>query len=75
MVSDMNFLRKIWGFQDGDYVECHLPGYKNAVRTAQETHYVSATEPILLILYKIWGFHDGDYEECRLQGCEVMSLL
>jgi hypothetical protein len=27
------------------YEECRLLGYKNPVRTSQETHYVSATEP------------------------------
>jgi hypothetical protein len=37
----------------GDYEECHLLGYKNPVRTSQETHYVSATKPSRLILYKI----------------------
>jgi hypothetical protein len=28
--------------------------------TSEETHYVSATELILLILCTIWGFHGGD---------------
>jgi hypothetical protein len=37
-------------------------GYKTPVRTSQETHYVSATEPSRLILCKILGFHGGDYE-------------
>jgi hypothetical protein len=41
---------------------------KNPVRTSQETHYVSATEPSQLTLCRIWGFHGGDYEECRLLG-------
>jgi hypothetical protein len=36
---------KIWGFYGGDYEECRLLGYKNPVRTSQEAHYVSATEP------------------------------
>jgi hypothetical protein len=40
----------------------------NLVRTSQETHYVSATDPSRLIQCKIWGFHGGDYEECRLLG-------
>jgi hypothetical protein len=31
-------------------------------------HYVSATEPIRLMLYRILGFHGGDDEECRLLG-------
>jgi hypothetical protein len=38
----------------------------NPVRTSQETHYVSATEPSRLMLCKICGFHGGDYEECCL---------
>jgi hypothetical protein len=59
---------KIWGFHGGDYEKCRLLGYKNPVRTSQETHYVSATEPSRLMLCKIWGFHGGDYEECRLLG-------
>jgi hypothetical protein len=32
---------------------CRLLGYNNLVRTSQETHYVSATEPIRLMLCKI----------------------
>jgi hypothetical protein len=32
-------------FHGGDYEECRHLGYKNSVRTSQETH-VSATEPI-----------------------------
>jgi hypothetical protein len=52
----------------GEYEECYLLGYKNTVRTSQETHYVSATEPSWLMLCKIWGVHGGDYEECRLLG-------
>jgi hypothetical protein len=59
---------KIWGFHVGDYEECRLLGYRNPVRTSQETHYVSATEPSRLMLCKIWGFHGSDYEECRLLG-------
>jgi hypothetical protein len=35
---------KIWGFYGGDYEECRLLGYKNAVRTSLETHYISSTE-------------------------------
>jgi hypothetical protein len=61
-------LCKIWGFHGGDYEERCLLGYKNPVRTPQETYYVSATEPSRLMLCKIWGFHCGDYEECRLLG-------
>jgi hypothetical protein len=59
---------KIWGFHGGDYEECRLLGYKNTVRTSQEAHYLSATEPSQLMLCKIRGFHGGDYEECRLLG-------
>jgi hypothetical protein len=57
-----------WGFHGGDYEECRLLGYKNPVRTSQETHYVSTTELSWLMLSKIWGFHGGDYEEFRLLG-------
>jgi hypothetical protein len=35
------------------FEECRLPGYKNTVRTSQETHYVSATESSRLMLCKI----------------------
>jgi hypothetical protein len=48
--------------------ECRLLGYKNPVRTSQETHYVSATESSQLMLCNIWGFHGVEYEECRLLG-------
>jgi hypothetical protein len=59
-------LCKIWRFHGCDYEECRLVGYETLLRTSQETHYVSATEPNRLMLCKIWGFQDGDYEECRL---------
>jgi hypothetical protein len=59
-------LCKIWGFHGCPYEECSLLGYKNPVRTSEETHYVSTTESSRLMLCKIWGFHSGDYEECRL---------
>jgi hypothetical protein len=55
---------KIWGLHGGDYEERRLQGYKNIVRTSQETHYVSVTELSRLMQCKIWGFHGGDYEEC-----------
>jgi hypothetical protein len=42
-----------FGFHGGDYEECRLLGYKNPVRTSQETHYVSATEFSQLMLCKI----------------------
>jgi hypothetical protein len=61
-------LCKVCGFRGGDYEECRLLGYKNPVRTSQETHYVSATQSSQLMLRKIWGFHSGDYEECRRLG-------
>jgi hypothetical protein len=57
---------KIWGFHGGDYEECRLLWYRNQVRTSQETHYVSATDPSHLMLCKIWGFQGGDYEEWHL---------
>jgi hypothetical protein len=41
---------------------------RNPVRTSQETHYVSATEPSLLMLCKIRGVHGGHYEGYRLLG-------
>jgi hypothetical protein len=47
--------------------ECLL-GYKETVRTSQETRYVSTTELNRLMLCKIWGVHLSDYEECRLLG-------
>jgi hypothetical protein len=61
-------LCKIWGFHGSNYEECRLMGYKNPVRTSQETHYVSTTELSQLMPCKIWGFHDSDYKECRLLG-------
>jgi hypothetical protein len=35
------------------FEECRLLGYKNTVRTSQETHYVSITESSRLMLCKI----------------------
>jgi hypothetical protein len=46
-------LFKIGGFRGGDYEECRLLGYKNTVRTSQETHYLSVTESSQLMLFKI----------------------
>jgi hypothetical protein len=54
------------GFHGSVYEECRLLGYKNTVRTSQETYYVSTTEPSQLMLCEIWCFHGSDYEECRL---------
>jgi hypothetical protein len=51
-----------------EYKECLLLRYKIQVRTSQETHYVSTTEPSHLMLCKVRGFHGGDYEEWRLLG-------
>jgi hypothetical protein len=64
----VSVVSKIQGFPCGGYEECRLLGYKNTVRTLQETHYFSATEPSPLMLCKIWGFHGSDYEEFRLLG-------
>jgi hypothetical protein len=61
-------LSKIWGFHGGGYEERRILGYKNSVRTSQETNYFSATEPCKLSPCKIWGFHGGGYEECCLLG-------
>jgi hypothetical protein len=44
MVSKKSFIKQ---------EECSLLGYKTSVRTSQETHYVSATQPSPLILCKI----------------------
>jgi hypothetical protein len=59
--------RHITGLHGSDYEEYRLLGYKNPVRTSQEIHYISATQPSRLMLCKIWGLHGGDYEECRIQ--------
>jgi hypothetical protein len=61
-------LCKIWGFHGSDYEECRFLGYKIPVHTLQQTHYVLATEPSLLMLCKIQGFHGSGHEECRLLG-------
>jgi hypothetical protein len=63
--------RKIWGFHGIDYEECRPLGYKNPVRTSDETHYVSVTEPSRLMLCKIRVSHGGDYEECYLLWCKT----
>jgi hypothetical protein len=47
---DIGARRKITGIYGGDYEECCLLGYKNAVHTSQETHCTSATEPSPLML-------------------------
>jgi hypothetical protein len=44
---------KIWRIRRCDYEEFRLLGYKNPVRTSQETHYFSVTEPSQLMLCKI----------------------
>jgi hypothetical protein len=44
LYSQLNWLCKVWGSSSGDYEECRLLGYKDPVRTSQETHYVSARE-------------------------------
>jgi hypothetical protein len=59
---------KVCGCHCNEYEECRLLGYRNPGRTSQETHYISVTEPIWLMLCKVWGFHGTDYEECRLLG-------
>jgi hypothetical protein len=46
-----------------------------AVRTSQETHYVSTTEPSRLILCKTSGFRGGVYEECHLLEYKYSSYL
>jgi hypothetical protein len=64
-------LCKIWGFHGGDYEERRLLEFKNPIHTAQERHYVSATELRRLMLCKIHGVHCGDYEEYRLLGYKI----
>jgi hypothetical protein len=50
--------------------------YKNSVRTSQETHYITATEPSRLMLCKISDFHAGDYVECRIRVmCRRVTLV
>jgi hypothetical protein len=55
----------ILSFHGGDYGKYRLLGYENAVCIP---HYVTATEPSVLMLCNISGFHSGDYEKCRLLG-------
>jgi hypothetical protein len=52
---------KIWGIHGGDFWD-----KRNQVRTSQETHNFSATDPSRLMLYKIGSVHGDDYEECCL---------
>jgi hypothetical protein len=52
-LKNMYDLRFSWS----DYEEYLLLGYKNPVRTSQESHYISATEPSRLIVCKISGIH------------------
>jgi hypothetical protein len=65
-VASVSEVWEIIGFHGGDYEKCRMLEYKNPVDTAQETHYVSATEHSQLMLCKISGFHGGDYEKCRM---------
>jgi hypothetical protein len=58
-----------------DYEECRLLGYKNPVRTSQETYYFSNRNFSRLMLCNISGFHGGDYEECRLLELDAGWLL
>jgi hypothetical protein len=77
--KDLLFIRIIWQPTRWKYVRFEVftvVTMKNAVfwdtktplRTSQQTHYVSATEPSQLMLCKIWGFHSRDYEEWHLLG-------
>jgi hypothetical protein len=68
-------LYKMWGFRGGDYEECSLLGYKNLVRTSQQTHEFSATKFSRLMLYKLWGVHGSDYEDSRILRCGAQYLL
>jgi hypothetical protein len=73
--SSRLMLCTIWGFHGGNYEECRLLGYKNPVRTSQETHYVYATESSRLMLCTIWGIHGGNCEECRLLRYKIQFVL
>jgi hypothetical protein len=42
----LRVFRKIWGFHGGDYGQCRLLGYKNPVRTSQETHLRYRAQPV-----------------------------
>jgi hypothetical protein len=55
VIVDAHFrnVAPVCGFHGGDNEECRLLGYRNPVRTSQETHYVSATEPSQLMPCKI----------------------
>jgi hypothetical protein len=66
IITALQILCKIWGFHGCDYEDWHLFGYKNPVRTSQETIY------LLRILCRIWGFHGADYEKCHLLGCYAL---
>jgi alpha-N-acetylglucosamine transferase len=66
---------KVLGFHGSDYEKFHLLGYKNPVRTSQETYYISTTQPSQLMLCKISCFHGGVYEECCLLGSDAVALL
>jgi hypothetical protein len=66
---------KIWCFHGRDNDECRILGYKNTVRTSQETHYFFSTESSQLMLCKIWGIPGGDYEECQLLRFYAVWLL
>jgi hypothetical protein len=68
------WIYKIWGSHGGGFEEWRLLGYRNPVRSYQETHYLFTTEPTQLMLCKIWGFHGGNYEECRLLGYKTPVL-
>jgi hypothetical protein len=65
---------KIRGSHCDVYVE-YLLGYKTPVRTSQETHHVSVTEPSQLMHWKIPDFHCSDYEECSLVVLIRTTLL
>jgi hypothetical protein len=55
-VVSHKLLCHIWGFHGGSYEECRPLGYKNPVRTSQQTHYFSAIEHSWLMLCKFEVF-------------------
>jgi hypothetical protein len=52
-VISEHFLLGFEVLRGGDYEECPLLGYKNQVRTSQETHKISPTASSQLMLCKI----------------------
>jgi hypothetical protein len=69
------FLGNILDFHCGDYEECRLLGYKNPVRTSNETYYISDAEHSRLMICKIWSSQGSDYGGDRLVWCDAVWTL